>query len=101
MSGPDVPHLLPATVRPTHYALRIAVDLQRLAFAGDVSIDLAVVTATRTIVLHALDLAVGAAFLDGTPLRVHTVDARAQQQTVTFHLDDDLAPHSTHVLRIV
>lgn len=44
---------LPGSVRPRHYDLRVAVNMDNFTFAGDVSVELECVNATRFIVLHA------------------------------------------------
>ncbi|XP_034382227.1 thyrotropin-releasing hormone-degrading ectoenzyme-like [Cyclopterus lumpus] len=43
---------LPGTVRPRHYDLRLAVNMDNFTFSGDVGIELECVNATRFIVLH-------------------------------------------------
>ncbi|TNN69904.1 Thyrotropin-releasing hormone-degrading ectoenzyme [Liparis tanakae] len=44
---------LPGSVRPRHYDLRVAVNMDNFTFTGDVSVELECVNATRFIVLHA------------------------------------------------
>ncbi|XP_061524305.1 thyrotropin-releasing hormone-degrading ectoenzyme-like isoform X2 [Phycodurus eques] len=44
---------LPGSLRPRHYDLRVAVRMDNFTFAGDVSIDVECVNATRFVVLHA------------------------------------------------
>ncbi|XP_060935458.1 thyrotropin-releasing hormone-degrading ectoenzyme-like [Limanda limanda] len=44
---------LPGSVRPRHYDLRLAVNMENFTFSGEVSIELECINATRFIVLHA------------------------------------------------
>ena len=53
-------HRLPTSVRPTSYDLSLDVDLVETRFDGRVAIALDVHGATRTIVCHAAELAIGA-----------------------------------------
>ena len=55
--------VLPATVRPVKYRIKLQPDLDRFTFQGDESIDINIVEATREIVLNALDLEIASATL--------------------------------------
>ncbi|CAB1441828.1 unnamed protein product [Pleuronectes platessa] len=44
---------LPGSVRPRHYDLRLAVNMENFTFSGELSIELECINATRFIVLHA------------------------------------------------
>ncbi|MBI4230004.1 MAG: M1 family peptidase, partial [Planctomycetes bacterium] len=60
-----IPGRLPAGVRPTRYDVSLRVDPRRERFEGTVSIALAVEVPTRTIFLHALDIAAKRVVLKG------------------------------------
>ena len=49
---------LPASVRPVHYDLTVNPDLDAMTFTGRTVISMAVLHATKRIVLHAADLTV-------------------------------------------
>ena len=85
----SVPTQLPRTAVPHHYAITVTPHAQQLTFDSTVTIDLAVVQPTRTLVLNAADLklasatltaATGGAALTGTISQ----DAKAQTATLTF-----------------
>ena len=61
---------LPATARPTRYALSLVVDPAKERFLGDVTIDVEVPATTQAIVLHGRDLTVvrAEAMVDGQPV---------------------------------
>lgn len=61
---------LPASVTPKAYHLALEPDLEKLAFKGEVTIDLEVRAATRQIVLHAAHLDIASATLGGEPLEI-------------------------------
>ncbi|WP_156678639.1 M1 family metallopeptidase [Sphingomonas profundi] len=88
--------VLPANVTPLHYDIRVVPDAARLSFTGSEDITIAVTAPTRTIVLNAADLTVGAVTLDGRPGQA-SLDAAAQTLTVSLP-----APVSTgrHTLSI-
>src|SRR6476619_1461035 len=93
----SVPTQLPRTAIPHHYALTVTPHAQRLAFDGQVAIDLEIIKSTRELVLSAADLKFASATLraakGGAPLagRV-TMDAKAQTATIGFR--QALAPGS-------
>lgn len=59
--------LLPADVRPSHYALELIPDLVAFTFDGKVDIHVAVSSSTDTITVHARDLAIiGAAVFESS-----------------------------------
>uniref|UniRef100_A0A6A7FVH9 Aminopeptidase n=2 Tax=Hirondellea gigas TaxID=1518452 RepID=A0A6A7FVH9_9CRUS len=51
-------HLLPTTVLPSHYEIKLSIDLEKLCFSGDEAIQLQVKTPVQEITLHSIDLAV-------------------------------------------
>ena len=63
--------LLPPTVEPRAYDLKITPDLERFTYAGEVKVSVDVVTATSEVQLHAKELHVSAAnFTVSTALAV-------------------------------
>ena len=59
------PFRLPGGVEPTRYDVRLRPDLDDASFTGTVTIDLTVVTATRTLVLNAAELEIVSCAVDG------------------------------------
>lgn len=91
----DVPSQLPRTSRPIHYTLRITPDAEHLTFAGNERVDLAVLEATDSLTLNAIDMEFGAVTLtgaDGAALHPASTTQDEENQTVTFHFDRQLAP---------
>ena len=87
------PGKLPKTVVPIHYAIDLAPDLDKLAFAGSEAVDIDIMEPTDRLVLNAVDLAVDAAAIDGDRPAELTqaltaneiaLDAAAQTVTLTF-----------------
>ncbi len=97
---PSLPTQLPRTAIPRHYAITVTPHAQRLAFDGEVGIDLNVIKAARELVLNAADLKITAATLQaatGTaPLTARvSLDAAAQTATLTF--PRPIAPGAYHL----
>jgi puromycin-sensitive aminopeptidase len=63
----DDPHRLPPTAVPRRYDLELRPDLGAATFAGEVRIALDLLAASDTLVLHALDLEIDAAWLTVEP----------------------------------
>jgi len=81
-------HLLPTCVKPSHYDLKLHIDLEELKFNGEVTIDIEVVEATDVITLHALALELSdAAVCQGEQCAVVTgTDMDEAQQTACIRL---------------
>jgi aminopeptidase N len=79
------PGKLPKTVVPIHYALDLKPDLDKLAFAGSETVEIAVRSPTERLVLNAVDLAVTQATIDieATPAQI-ALDAANETVTLTF-----------------
>ena len=57
---------LPTTVVPSHYDLELAPDLEAATFAGTAEVTLVVTEAVDELILHALDLEITEAWLEGS-----------------------------------
>jgi puromycin-sensitive aminopeptidase len=64
-SGNTNPYRLPRHVIPTRYELRLEPDLARAAFTGQAVVILTITQPTTTIVMNAVDLAIGQADIAG------------------------------------
>ncbi len=91
---PTIPTQLPRTAIPLHYALTVTPDASRLAFAGDVRIDLDVVEPTDRLVLNANQLSLSSATLTsaGGVARRATTSLDADAQTATLAFGEVLQP---------
>jgi puromycin-sensitive aminopeptidase len=88
-ADPGVNFRLSRDVWPRRYDLRLALDLERWRQHGTVAIDLELRAATAAITLHALDLEITAARLDGSApgapaTATVTVHPKAEAATLTF-----------------
>ncbi|MEO8742331.1 MAG: M1 family peptidase, partial [Lysobacteraceae bacterium] len=72
---------LPRDVRPSHYDVTIRPDASNLRFNGDVTVDIDVLQATRSIALNAIDLAFSNASLA-------SLGGKVQPITATIAVDD-------------
>lgn len=98
---------LPTAVKPTHYDLDLALDLEALTFGGSAVAHLEVSQQTVSIVLHAKDLTITAAKItDASPTQstidipTSTIAADAETQTITISLPTPLAPGSKVLLHL-
>ncbi|HSP33383.1 MAG TPA: hypothetical protein VLU46_03595, partial [Thermoanaerobaculia bacterium] len=78
---------LPQTVIPSHYAIRIAPDLQGETFSGNETIDVDVKEPVDTITMHSIDLV----------LKDVTIDAGGKQLPATVTTD---APNDIVTLKV-
>lgn len=94
--APGITTQLPRGAVPSHYAITVTPDAARLAFTGEVTIDLDVAQPMPALVLNAADLTVGAVTLTpakGKPIKgTTTLDAAAQ--TVSFDFGKPIQPGS-------
>ena len=81
---------LPTGVVPQHYRLQLTPNAAELRFSAQLEIDLKVQRATRSITLHALDLAFSRVASPRAGVAQVTLDPAAQ--TATFRFDQPLAP---------
>ena len=89
----DRSYRLPSSIRPTAYDATLSVDLEARRFAGRARIDLALASASREVVLHAIDLDVGAVVLRSgdrglVPTQVERVPA---SETVVLRFTEPIA----------
>jgi aminopeptidase N len=68
-SSPSTKHRLPDTVRPVAYRLSLEPDLQKLAFTGTADIDVDIRKPAREVLLHAVELDIAAASINGVPAK--------------------------------
>ncbi len=80
---------LPRWVRPTRYGLHFDVDPGASLFAGRADIDLAVDRPIQEIEIHAVELQVAEATLDGRPLEV---ESRPGVERLRLRLPEAVAP---------
>ena len=96
----SLPTQLPRTAVPHHYAVAVTPHAERLAFDGNVGIDLDVVAKTRKLVLNAADLKLASATLRpakggaALPAKI-SLDAKAQTATLAF--PRSIAPGAYHL----
>uniref|UniRef100_A0A3Q3DTN2 Aminopeptidase n=1 Tax=Hippocampus comes TaxID=109280 RepID=A0A3Q3DTN2_HIPCM len=96
---------LPASVRPRHYDLHLAVHMDNFTFSGDVSIDIECVNATRLILLHADRLEVSSASVTanrpgGGAVRVHRRFLFPATQMLVLVLHRELKASRTYRLNL-
>src|SRR5712671_482281 len=91
------PGKLPKTVAPTHYALDLTPDLDKLTFSGSEAVDIEVTAPTERLALNAVDMTIEAAAVDSEAASEITSDAAAQ--TVTFAFPHPIAA-GRHQLRV-
>ncbi|MEX2207678.1 MAG: M1 family aminopeptidase [Myxococcota bacterium] len=83
---------LPEHPRPERYDLSLWVDPAKPGYRGQVEIELAIATGTRSIELHAVDLEIGESSASDAQgeLKVAKVRPSPERETVTFVLDRPL-----------
>ncbi len=84
---------LATDVRPRRYQLRFDLDLDAWRSAGTARIDLATERPTKEIVLHSVDLDIGAARLDGEPAIDISYDEDTQTASLEFASDIGAGEH--------
>ncbi len=89
------PYLLPASVKPLHYDLELAPDLDKKTFSGTVDIQLQVLEPTAAITLHARTLTISSAVVNEEKITKQTQDK--EKETTTFHLAKPLQKGSTRL----
>ena len=88
----NAPGLLPKTVLPLHYEVRIDPDIEHAVFSGDETVSLEVDAAVRKIVLHANGLEISNAKLITAKEIPLTPQLNTENQTVTFALPETVPP---------
>ena len=89
------PGRLPKTVTPTHYALDLHPDLDKLTLAGAEVVDITVTEPTDRIVLNAVNMTVDTAAIEGDDGLASQIiaDAAAETVTLVFSHSIDAGPH--------
>src|SRR5215467_7998481 len=78
------PGKLPKTVVPSHYALDLTPDLDKLTFSGSEVVDIEVMEQTERLVFNAVDLTIESAAIAEETASQIALDAAAQTVTLTF-----------------
>jgi aminopeptidase N len=91
------PGALPKTVVPTHYALDLTPDLDKLTFSGSELVDIEVAEPTTRLMLHAVELTIDAASVDDEAAA--QIAFHAEAETVTFDFAHPIAA-GHHQLRV-
>jgi aminopeptidase N len=92
------PGKLPKTVVPTHYAIELTPDLERLTLAGVEVVDIEVREPTARLILNAVEMTFSSASIDNDAQRAE-VALDAATETATLSFAQPLAA-GTHRLRI-
>ena len=91
---------LPTTVVPTHYDLELAPDLDAATFTGTAEITIVVTEAVEELVLHALDLEIAEAWLEGGDGRridaTPSFDAPSETVTLALSAPAEAGPWALH-----
>jgi len=93
MPGPDA-YVLPQTVRPTKYALKMQPNMEEFTFTGEESISIEVIQATSDIVLNATELEVQSAALaiGGVTSDANKISYNSAKETVTLGFGQQINP---------
>jgi aminopeptidase N len=93
------PGKLPKTVVPTHYAIELKPDLDKLVIAGSEVVDIEVAKPTDVITLNAVNMTAEAAVIDEDAAQAGAIsfDARAQTMTLTFPRMIAAGPHRLRI----
>eukprot|EP01133_Synstelium_polycarpum_P017368 gene17368-20721_t len=76
--------VLPAHVVPSRYLIHITPDLKKFVFKGTVDIDVDVKTATKTIVIHSIDIEISAASVGDNKVANIAYDTTDEVAVLTF-----------------
>ena len=93
MPGPDA-YILPQTVKPTKYALKMQPNMEEFTFTGEESISIEVIQATSQIVLNATELDVQSAALTtgGVTSDAKNISYESAKETVTLEFGQQINP---------
>jgi len=93
MPGPDA-YVLPPTVKPTKYALKMQPNMEQFTFTGEESISIEVVEATSEIVLNATELEVQSAALaiGGVTSDAKNISYNSAKETVNLEFGQQINP---------
>ena len=84
--------VLPATVSPKKYTIKLQPDLVQFTFQGEESIDVQVLQPTSEVMLNAVELQISSATLvrEGSASTATTIDFDEERQTVTLGFGDQI-----------
>ena len=87
------PVVLPSTVRPTKYAIKLQPNFQAFTFTGEESVSIEVVEPTSQVVLNAVELEVQSAHLvkDGRSTAATSIDYDSSKETLTLGFGQTIA----------
>jgi aminopeptidase N len=91
------PGRLPKTVVPTHYAIELAPDQQKLTLSGVELVDIDVREPTTRIVLNAVDLTLANVSVDDKQRPDVSIDANAQTATLSLREPVPVGPHRLRI----
>ena len=91
------PGKLPKTVVPTHYAIELEPDLEKLTLAGAVVADIEVREPTARVVLNAVNMTLAGATADETLSATISLDTAAETATLTFPQPLAVGPHKLRI----
>jgi puromycin-sensitive aminopeptidase len=81
----DNPFRLPRDIAPTHYDIRLELDLETFTFQGSVGIDLDVIEATDSVVLNSAEIEIkSAALSNGVAITEIAYDDDMERATLTL-----------------
>lgn len=90
--------VLPTNVKPLRYGLTLEPLFETFKFDGDLTIDLDVVEASKSITLNTTEIEIHSAAVNGTAVK--SIDFDIENQTATFVLEKELAPGSKASLEL-
>ena len=90
----DVPTQLPVNARPSHYAISVTPDAQKLSFTGKVAIDVELLQPSSSLTLNAAELDIAQAVISPAQGKAIALKVAidADQQTATFTFPKLLPP---------
>src|SRR5215510_1318139 len=92
------PGKLPKTVVPIRYSIELSPDVQNLTFVGSQAVDIEVRAATDTLVLHAVDLTIASASIEGMGAAASiALDDKAEIATIAFPQTIAAGQHRLHM----
>src|SRR5712691_12687746 len=91
------PGKLPKTVVPTHYAIELEPDLEKLTLAGAVVANIEVRESTARVVVNAVGMTLASGTADETLSATVALDAAAETATLTFPQPLAVGPHKLRI----
>lgn len=100
-------NILPKNVKPLHYDIQIYdIDIKKFTFNGKVSIDFAVVEATKQIQVNFKDMEIQEAKVTLEQAKTHaefsveSIEHDIDAEVATFHLTEEISPSLCHSLTL-